>query len=311
MHENEKLFSSLTRMTDEGENTEPHWTAKGILFVSYQRAHHTNSQVYILDPATGTQSRLSFSDGVTYKPILVGENIVYASSTDEEKENPNLEKLTGKPTPSVIEVERAVHLEQKLLGMDLYSRRNARETSQRLTKKSDIDIAEASDLKGKRILRTSIQDDRAVLSWFTIGGGEQIFMTLKGTLLPSPRPSPDGKELAWIQSGTEGRTEILLGGPSGQKPKAIVSRISPFRDLNWSPDGQWLYFAAQLSEPQWDVYRVNKDGSCIERLTADSEPDFSPTLSLDGKKLAFTSYRTGDAELYIAELQESSNRTCL
>lgn len=57
-----------------------------------------------------------------------------------------------------------------------------------------------------------------------------------------------------------------------------------------SPSDDWLVFAAQ-HEGNWDVYRVNLDGSDLRRLTNDPGIDALPTFSPDGGWIAFQSTR--------------------
>lgn len=311
IHSGEVLFSKLIRITDDGENAEGLWTSRGILFISFNRATHSNSQVYIMDPGTGVQTRVSFSDGLSYKPIVVGDYIVYSSSTDEEKENPNLERLTGGSAPSPLEVERAAIQEQKLPPMEIYSRKNSRDTVARLTRRPGLDVAEASDSKGVRILKTTRQGERIAISWLGLKGGERTIINVQTDRLPAMHPSPDGKEMAFTRIGTNSNLEVVITTINGQKTKTLLSRPMKIRDMTWAPDGKYLYFAAEITDSQWDIYRINRDGSCLERITSDPSADLFPSLSPDGRRLLFTSSRTDEFELYIADMQEVANRTCL
>ena len=54
-----------------------------------------------------------------------------------------------------------------------------------------------------------------------------------------------------------------------------------------------------------------QDGSNQTRLTMNPAFDFDPSWSPDGTKLAFTSDRDGNTEVYVMNAQDGSNQTRL
>lgn len=65
----------------------------------------------------------------------------------------------------------------------------------------------------------------------------------------------------------------------------------------WSPDGQWLVFESDL-EGFSDIYRTDREGRAITRLTDDVEGNFEPSVSPDGRRIVFASSRDQQAEIY-------------
>jgi Tol biopolymer transport system component len=77
---------------------------------------------------------------------------------------------------------------------------------------------------------------------------------------------------------------------------------------SWTPDGKALVYASNRADPQrrkFEVYRINLDGSGLERMTYGDQFDGFPTFSPDGKRFVWASNRNGKAphetNLFIAE----------
>ncbi|HLA86157.1 MAG TPA: DPP IV N-terminal domain-containing protein, partial [Thermoguttaceae bacterium] len=70
-----------------------------------------------------------------------------------------------------------------------------------------------------------------------------------------------------------------------------------------SPDGRQLVFS-------WrgDLWLVSSDGGRARRLTSHPARDVMPAFSPDGKRLAFTSDRTGSPQIYVMDLREAEPR---
>ena len=53
---------------------------------------------------------------------------------------------------------------------------------------------------------------------------------------------------------------------------------------------------------------MNSDGSAVRRLTNSPGQDIRPRFSPDGKRIAFTSHRDGNAEIYVMDSDGSNPR---
>jgi Tol biopolymer transport system component len=71
------------------------------------------------------------------------------------------------------------------------------------------------------------------------------------------------------------------------------------RSFAWSSDGRQVAFSAQAAgDLDQELFVMPADGGTVRRLTDNYLPDSQPSFSPDGRWLAFTSIRTGLAQIY-------------
>ncbi|MEO6445555.1 MAG: S9 family peptidase [Gemmatimonadaceae bacterium] len=75
-------------------------------------------------------------------------------------------------------------------------------------------------------------------------------------------------------------------------------------DPQLSPDGQWVTYVRQWSDPMTDrrysnIWLVRSDGSQHRPLSSGKVTDESPRWSPDGKRMAYLSNRSGSTQLYV------------
>jgi dipeptidyl aminopeptidase/acylaminoacyl peptidase len=80
-----------------------------------------------------------------------------------------------------------------------------------------------------------------------------------------------------------------------------LARFREIRDLQCSPDGQWVAYTVTTTDPKedkhdTDVWMVSTDGARDLRMTSSPENETSPRWSPDGKYLTFLSSRPGKAK---------------
>jgi Tol biopolymer transport system component len=59
-----------------------------------------------------------------------------------------------------------------------------------------------------------------------------------------------------------------------------------------------------LRPPNWDIYVFDKPGAPPRKLTDDPALDYNAVFSPDGRRVVFTSERTGNADLYALDLKD-------
>jgi TolB protein len=98
----------------------------------------------------------------------------------------------------------------------------------------------------------------------------------------------------WITHADSGeRRRLTTGGGDGQPA--------------WSPNGQQLVYISK-EDGNFEIYRINRDGSGKMRLTNEMHSDGLPTWSPDGAWVAFRSDRSGTWAIYVMRPDGSALR---
>lgn len=99
---------------------------------------------------------------------------------------------------------------------------------------------------------------------------------------------------------------LILSNLDGSFPVQLTQDPS---DTNpaVSPDGQSVVFMS-FRGGNWDVYRVNMDGTGLAQLTTDTADDGLPTWSPDGETIAFVSNRDGEWALWVMNANGRNHR---
>lgn len=116
------------------------------------------------------------------------------------------------------------------------------------------------------------------------------------------RMNIDGSNVKMISNG-EGRTTCSYF-LKGDKRVIYASTHGGSKQCPPNPDMSQGYVWAIY--PDFDLYTSKADGSDIKRLTNTPGYDAEATISPDGKKIIFTSERTGDLELWSMDIDGSN-----
>jgi len=108
------------------------------------------------------------------------------------------------------------------------------------------------------------------------------------------RLSPDGKKIVYCLPEGNNQGYIYTSNLDGSD----VMRLAPSAERaspDWSPDGKLIAFTCK----DMGICIMNTDGSNIRQLTATN--DEHPRWSHSGQRIAFVTYRDGDAEIYVMD----------
>ena len=104
----------------------------------------------------------------------------------------------------------------------------------------------------------------------------------------------DGSDVKMISTG-DGRTTCSYFFPGG---KRILYSSTHLGDKQCPPRPDFSRGYVWAVYPAFDIFTAKPDGSDLKQLTNTPGYDAETTITLDGKKLVFTSMRDGDLDIY-------------
>jgi tol-pal system beta propeller repeat protein TolB len=119
--------------------------------------------------------------------------------------------------------------------------------------------------------------------------------------------SPNGENIVF-NSDREGQVygDLYRMDSTGENIVRLTNFFYYDCDAQWSPDGSKIVWACWTEPTRRDIWIMNPDGSEMLRLNYDSSDDTWPTISPDGEKVAFTTGRTGDLEVFVMNIDGSN-----
>src|SRR5579863_7955058 len=128
-------------------------------------------------------------------------------------------------------------------------------------------------------------------------GANVTTLTTGDALAVTPRFSPSGHEVAYMQFGHGDPRVSLINLESGAKQVVGDFHAMSFAP-RFSPDGGRLALSV-TNGPASDLYSVDLRTHAAMRLTDGSAIDSSPSYSPDGSQIAFESDRGGSQQIYV------------
>lgn len=110
--------------------------------------------------------------------------------------------------------------------------------------------------------------------------------------------SPDGQAVVVGRTVPQGDVlyeQLVIWEGGAATPITPPTRRA--RNPSWSPDGTWLAFEADLASAS-DLWRIDRDGTGLQRLTDNPEGNYEPVVAPDGAAIVFVSSRDMNAETY-------------
>ncbi|MDG2334252.1 MAG: hypothetical protein P8Q97_08530 [Myxococcota bacterium] len=132
-------------------------------------------------------------------------------------------------------------------------------------------------------------------------GGRQRRATRGNSIKSFPDWTPDGGAVLYTSYGDRAIPRLYLTSRGAYRPGPILTGILPkqpkYRGV-FDPEGGTLAVVSSLGGST-AIYRVDRDGGNLRRLTQGGSINISPSWSPDGKWIVFVSDRSGSPQLYV------------
>jgi Tol biopolymer transport system component len=129
-------------------------------------------------------------------------------------------------------------------------------------------------------------------------GTHRINLTRNSSNDWGPAWSPDGRHIAF-NSSRDLLPQLYVMDSDGSRVRRVTEREAEYPA--WSPDGKRLVFMSQQpdargTDPNYDVYVVDVDGSDLRQLTNYPGEDGWAAWSPDGRHIAFTTSKDDEGQ---------------
>ena len=244
-----------------------------IFYISRDRKGHKNTQIHEYDLTLQADRRLTFQDGDVFSVIpLNEEQIIYASNTDEIKEQP----FAGESNKTYPKAELYL---SDLYGSDI----------SRLTNSVGFDGEMIQVPVRKSLLFTSTRSGTPGLFWLDLQTDKiQVFAHDKVKPQRSAALSFDGKSLYWIEEDPSAKSNaIVTSDLSGKKRKVVLTLKGAVNSLLSARSGLIIYSWQPQGADYSHLDIFDPEKVCTQTLLKTklnfSEPQFSiknPSLIL-------------------------------
>jgi hypothetical protein len=153
-----------------------------------------------------------------------------------------------------------------------------------------------------KVVFSSFRDGNGELYSVPLAGGTQTRLTTTpGLNETSPALSPDGTKLAWVQAPSGAITKVWSGSATATGAAALTPALTDAiqSSPSWASATRLAFTMANASSA--DIYDLTLGGTAT-LLAGGSAAEVEPAYSPDGSTVVFASNRSGDTELYLANV---------
>jgi Tol biopolymer transport system component len=179
-------------------------------------------------------------------------------------------------------------------GFDIFVMSADGSNQTRLTSAAAMNIAPSWSPDGTKIAFHSSRDGNFEIYVMDADGSNPTRLTSNAAGDFAPAWSPDGQRIVF-RSNRDGNNEIYVMAKDGTAQTRVTVNTVDDQEPKFSGDGTKIIFTRAF--PTRQIMVVNTDGTNPAQLTTAGN-NFFPTVSPDGKRIAFVSDRDGNHEIY-------------
>jgi Tol biopolymer transport system component len=179
-------------------------------------------------------------------------------------------------------------------GFDIFVMNADGSAPTRLTSAAAMNIAPSWSPDGTKVAFHSSRDGNFEIYVMNADGGSPTRLTSNAAGDFGPSWSPDGQRIVF-RSNRDGNNEIYVMAKDGTAQTRVTVNTADDEEPKFSGDGTKIFFTRAL--PTRQITAINTDGTNTVQLTSAGN-NFFPTVSPDGKRIAFISDRDGNHEIY-------------
>jgi serine/threonine-protein kinase len=162
-----------------------------------------------------------------------------------------------------------------------------------------------------RTLAVTVEGDEESQVWIkSVAGGAARRHTTGPGVFDEPAWTPDGQGLSYVTQQQRVGTVALRALSGGRAPEVLLALDRSISEQTWSPVGGWLVVRTTTpTAGAGDVlrFRPGVDATAIPTLS-NSRSEYSPSVSRDGRWLAYASNESGRLEVYVVPFPEPDGR---
>ena len=307
------LSPQFFAVTHQGENYDSHVSPSNqkIVFVSRSRPAHPHSEIYEANLETRVDRRITFQSARVLNPRFVDDkNLVYLSTTDEDKEGESLiekalERLQRNPASQNASAPPYPTHE----NYELYFSSSDGQKIERWTHHPGFDgEIETVPGSGRLIYVQRFKDQHRVLELnIATKATRALAEGISAPTYMSPSPLNQTWAALEMSSGAKGHT-LVLHSKDASHQRHLVAEGSSIQHPRFDPSGRFVLYSSNKDEVKsYELYLYDTIRFCTHRLTHDSFNQLFAHFDSGGRNIYFSSDFSGPFQIYRMPFQPPSD----